>query len=120
MLAKSTDTPLRNRDIAERCQIPERYLSAVLRAQVQAGLVDSQRGRKGGYVLTRKPAEIPVGDVLLAAGFDLEGRPCAFGWDRCDTERPCPLHPAYSELNQLLIGWARRRTLADVGELPGG
>lgn len=118
VLACSRDTPLRNSDLAERCQVPERYLSAVMRAQVQAGLVRSQRGRNGGYVLSREPAEIAVGDIILAAGHDLAGRPCAFGWDRCDAERPCPLHPLYSELNDAVGQWSLQRTLADVGDLP--
>lgn len=117
VLAQSPGVALRNTDLAERCQVPERYLSAVMRAQVQAGLVRSQRGRNGGYVLARSPAEIAVGDVILAAGHDLSGRPCAFGWDRCDAERPCPLHPLYSELNEAVGQWAVDRTLADVGRL---
>lgn len=118
VLARNLDTPLRAADLAERCAVPERYLSAVMRAQVQAGLVGSQRGRRGGYVLARAPGEIAVGEVLLAAGYDPAGRPCAFGWDRCDPDRPCPLHPLYGELKEALAAWALDRTLADVGPLP--
>jgi Rrf2 family protein len=115
VLAQDPDTPLRSQDIADRCQVPVRYLSAILRDQVNAGLVRSQRGRNGGYVLARSPQTIPVGEVLLGAGYDPEARPCGFGWDACDDERPCPLHPLYTELKDSLRHWAKDRTLADVG-----
>jgi Rrf2 family transcriptional regulator, iron-sulfur cluster assembly transcription factor len=120
VLARSPDAPLRNRDIAARCQVPERYLAVVMREQVSAGLVRSQRGRNGGYTLAQPPEEIPVGAVLRAAGFDPTARPCGFGWDACDEERPCPLHPLYSELKGQVLRWSEDRTLADVGpDLPG-
>jgi Rrf2 family protein len=52
--------------IAGRQRIPQRYLEQVLLALKRAGLVTSKRGSSGGYLLTRSPDHITVGDVLRA------------------------------------------------------
>jgi Rrf2 family protein len=57
-------TPIQ--EIALRQGIPQRYLEQVLLALKRAGLVRSRRGSSGGYLLTRAPEEITVGDVLRA------------------------------------------------------
>ncbi len=58
--------PLQTRQIAEQHQIPDRYLEQLLAILRQQGLVKSQRGAKGGYVLGREPWQISLLDVILA------------------------------------------------------
>ena len=53
-------------EIAARQGIPQRYLEQVLLALKRAGIVSSKRGSSGGYLLTRPPDRITVGDVLRA------------------------------------------------------
>ncbi len=58
--------PLQTRQIAEQQQIPDRYLEQLLAILRQQGLVKSQRGAKGGYLLGREPWQISLLDVILA------------------------------------------------------
>lgn len=58
--------PLQTRQIAEKQQIPDRYLEQLLAILRQQGLVKSQRGAKGGYILGREPWQIGILDVVLA------------------------------------------------------
>jgi len=51
-------------EIAKAQTIPARFLEAILAQLKRAGLVDSRRGNEGGYVLSRQPSRISVGDVL--------------------------------------------------------
>ncbi len=51
-------------DIAAAQEIPSRFLEAILRQLKQAGLTESVRGKKGGYVLARPAREVPVGEVI--------------------------------------------------------
>jgi Rrf2 family protein len=53
-------------DIAARQRIPQRYLEQVLLSLKRAGILGSKRGSAGGYLLTRPPEQISVGDVLRA------------------------------------------------------
>jgi len=51
-------------EIAKRQSIPKRYLEHLLLMLKKAKLVDSIRGKKGGYVLKRNPESITVGEVI--------------------------------------------------------
>lgn len=61
--------PLQIRQIAAIQNIPDRYLEQLLATLRRGGLVRSQRGAKGGYILAREPWKI----TLLEVVFCLEG-----------------------------------------------
>ena len=56
--------PLQIRQIAAQQNIPDRYLEQLLAALRRGGLVRSQRGAKGGYILAREPWKITILEVL--------------------------------------------------------
>jgi Rrf2 family protein len=58
------DEPLQIRQIAADQDIPDRYLEQLLATLRRGGLVKSQRGAKGGYLLSRAPWSISLLDVL--------------------------------------------------------
>lgn len=105
---------LRTRDLALAAHIPPAYLSKIMRRLVRDGLLISHKGHHGGFQLARPAADICFADVLAAADLDLGGERCAFGWEKCNAEAPCPLHPSYSELKREFQAWALRTSLADV------
>lgn len=69
--------PIQAKSIARRQGIPARFLEQVLHAMKKAGLVTSLRGAQGGYVLSRKPAELSVAQIIEA----LEGPLLPFSGD---------------------------------------
>lgn len=64
ILTQNGNAPVTVKAMAERGLIPHAYLSKLLQGLTRAGLVTSQRGIGGGYVLTRSPAEITLADVV--------------------------------------------------------
>ena len=56
--------PLQIRQIAAQQQIPDRYLEQLLAILRRNGFVRSQRGAKGGYLLTREPWKITLLEVI--------------------------------------------------------
>jgi Rrf2 family protein len=56
--------PLQIRQIAAQQDIPDRYLEQLLATLRRGGLVKSQRGSKGGYILAREPWKITLFEVL--------------------------------------------------------
>ena len=64
LLTQSASEPITVQAMAERGQIPAPYLSKLLQGLTRAGLVTSQRGVGGGYLLTRSPAEITLADIV--------------------------------------------------------
>lgn len=57
--------PLQIRQISAQQQIPDRYLEQLLATLRRGGLVRSQRGARGGYVLAREPWKINLLEVML-------------------------------------------------------
>lgn len=51
-------------EIAARHQIPDRYLEQILTGLRRKGIVQSQRGAKGGYVLARAPWQITLLEIV--------------------------------------------------------
>lgn len=56
--------PISLKSIAERQNLSEHYLEQLIAPLRNAGLVRSVRGAYGGYVLTKSPEEITIGDVI--------------------------------------------------------
>lgn len=62
----ASEAPIQARTIARRHGIPVRFLEQVLHAMKKAGLVESQRGAQGGYLLTHEPATMSIADIFEA------------------------------------------------------
>jgi Rrf2 family protein len=64
-------------DIADEARIPKKFLEAILVELRDHGLLDSHRGRYGGYRLARPPSRIAVGDIIRAIDGPLALTPCS-------------------------------------------
>ncbi len=58
--------PITIKEIAERQGISFSYLEQILHRLGKSGLIESVRGPAGGYLLSRKPAELTIGDIVRA------------------------------------------------------
>ncbi|MBF2005788.1 RrF2 family transcriptional regulator [Chlorogloeopsis fritschii PCC 9212] len=66
-LANNCDrkTPVTMSDISAKHPIPERYLEQILTSLRRSGVVQSQRGSKGGFVLLREPRQLTLLEVVI-------------------------------------------------------
>jgi Rrf2 family protein len=62
------DVPMMVRDIAEREGLSVAYVEKLLWTLSRSGIVESLRGPKGGYRLTRPCTEISIGEVMRVLG----------------------------------------------------
>lgn len=97
------------------------YVAKLLAVLRQGGLIESQRGRSGGYHLTRKPAAIGLGEVLLALGEPLFDDPgyCqrhagAVTDGNCVHQGDCTLRALWQTLEQWMRKSLDQITLADL------
>lgn len=58
--------PVQAKAIARRQAIPARFLEQVLHSMKKAGIVESLRGARGGYVLRKPPADISLAEIVEA------------------------------------------------------
>ena len=81
-----SDKPVRIRKIAERHDIPPRFLVQILLQLKGAGLVASTRGAAGGYHLVRSPESVSLGEVMAV----IEGASSNGGAKACNASPDSP------------------------------
>jgi FeS assembly SUF system regulator len=93
--------------------VPEPTVAKVLKALAGQGLVTSQRGARGGYLLARPLAAIPVGDVIEAIDGPIALTACVDGGG-CDSHSLCPMHGRWDPVNEAIRAALDGITLADM------
>jgi Rrf2 family transcriptional regulator, cysteine metabolism repressor len=85
--------------LAEAQAIPPRFLENILIQLKQSGIVESVRGKDGGYMLTRSPELVRVGDVLRAIEGPMYPVSCLGGkaQDGCPMQDDCVFLPMWHE-----------------------
>ena len=100
--------------IAERQKLPLAYLEQLFVQLRRAGLVDSARGRSGGYRLSHPAAEISVADVMSAVEEDTKFTRCTSDGAGCTGSEPCITHGLWSALSQSTAAFLQSVSLEDV------
>lgn len=77
LVERGTARPIQISEIAETQQVPRKYLELIMLDLKRAGIVHSQRGPGGGYVLARAPGDISFGEVIRVIDGPLAMVPCA-------------------------------------------
>ena len=112
-----SETPQPIKSIAERQNIPEAYLEQLIGQLRRSGLVKSVRGAQGGYLLSRTPAEITVGEVLRTLEGELAVVDCLMEEDACHKACSCPTRVVWKKLrdglNQIVDGITLQDMLDD-------
>lgn len=109
--------PARLKDISARQDISMKYLEQIVSALVKAGYLRSIRGPAGGYMLTRKPEEYKVGDILRVMEGSLAPVECLTTPDNpCPRAEYCTTLKLWKELYQSITGIVDKYTLQDLLE----
>lgn len=90
-LADHEDMPRTNAEIAEATSIPGRYLAKVMQSLSRAGLVRSQRGLNGGFMLANRAEEQTVLEIIQVVDPIRRFPECPMGI-ACHGRTLCPLH----------------------------
>ena len=106
-------------ELSEREAIPKKFLEAILLDLNRHGLVQSKKGKGGGYFLRRPPAEITFGDAVRALEGPLALVPCVSqtAYERCVDcvdEVTCGVRLAMREVRDATAQILDSTTLADV------
>lgn len=101
--------------IAEGQQLPLPYLEQLFISLRRMGLVESARGRSGGYRLGRAASEISIADIMAAVDEDLQFTRCK-GDDGagCLSGDRCVAHSLWIGLSEATLEYLSAVTLADV------
>lgn len=102
------------KDLASSLELPGPYLAKILQGLVQADILESVRGPKGGFRLTRPAHRITVGEVVTAMEGPNAMEGCIMGFPTCGGEHPCPLHEAWGAVKAQVASSMTEATIRDL------
>jgi Rrf2 family protein len=123
-LARAGGEQLTASDLAVRADAPRKFLEAILLSLARAGIVTSRRGKFGGYVLSRPPAEVSFAQVIRIIDGPLALAPCvsrtAFRkCDDCPDMATCSLREALLRARDATSDVLDSYSLADAARSTG-
>ena len=80
------------KQISEILNISYKFLTKIMTDLVKSGLINSIRGREGGYKLAKSPADIKLIEILTICNEPISEESCILGIGACDNENKCALH----------------------------
>ena len=112
-----TDEFISLREIAQRQEISEKYLESIIRMLVKAKVVDSLRGKGGGYRLNKTPDQYTVGSILQLTEESLAPVSCLEkNADPCPRSGWCRTLNLWQGLDKVIHDYLESVTIADLME----
>lgn len=103
------------KDVAARQEISEKYLEIVVKELVKGGLLDTLRGKGGGYRLNRLPEEYSVKAIIERMEGPLAPVACLEpGQGACPRSKDCRTLPLWLGLDKVISDYLTQFTLADL------
>lgn len=96
--------------------IPMRFLLKIMPSLIKAGVVRSQRGVGGGYMLAKTPSEINFLDIVEAIEGPIHINRCLEDYSYCSKKGApeCQVHRALADIQQKLVRDLESHKIADI------
>ena len=120
-LAQHTDKgPVLIAEIAKKKKIPLKFLENILLELKKAGVLESKKGKGGGYYFAVPPAQVPVAKVMRLLDGPIALLPCVSlnFYERCKNcdEKSCGLHDMMVNVRDATLKVLEKRTMADMAK----
>lgn len=112
-LASHLDDPQTNQQIATATLVPAGYLAKVMQSLGRGGLVTAQRGKHGGFLLAKPPAEVSVLEVINIVDPIQRIRTCPLGI-AAHGSHLCPLHKRLDAAMAMVENAFRESSIAEL------
>jgi len=115
---KFNQGPVLISEISTKKKVPLKFLENILLELKKAGILESKKGKGGGYFLKKDPAQIKVATIVRLVNGPIAMLPCVslYFYKRCDNcdEKSCGLHDIMIEVRDASLGVLENKTLADL------
>lgn len=105
-----------SREIARELDLPLPYLSKLMLLFVHAQLVESRRGRHGGFRLIRNAEALSMKDIMLVVGGASCLKECFLGFKECSDETACALHSRWRPVKLTLLNLLEQQNVAKLAK----
>ncbi|HQW44722.1 MAG: Rrf2 family transcriptional regulator [Chitinophagaceae bacterium] len=118
LATKYKEGPVLISEISKKKKIPLKFLENILLELKKAGMLDSKKGKGGGYFLKKDPSKIKVANVIRLLNGPIAMLPCVslYFYERCKNcdEKNCGLHDMMIEVRDATLNILENRTLNDL------
>ncbi|MFK5927302.1 MAG: Rrf2 family transcriptional regulator [Desulfuromusa sp.] len=102
------------KDICRTQEVTPAFLTKILQPLIKIGIVSSQRGVGGGFLLAKDPSEITMLDIFQAEEGQLRLNNCLIDADFCHRDGYCSAHEVWQETQQQMAEILKRYSIADL------
>lgn len=115
---KYNQGPVLISEISRKKKVPLKFLENILLELKKAGILDSKKGKGGGYFLMKDPAKVKVATIIRLVNGPIAMLPCVslYFYERCKNcdEKKCGLHDLMIEVRDASLAILENRTLKDL------
>jgi Rrf2 family protein len=119
LVDKLDQGPVLISEIARKKRIPLKFLENILLELKKAGVLDSKKGKGGGYFINVDPKKVSVASVIRIVDGPIAMLPCVSlnFYERCKNcdEKNCGLHNIMERVRDATLNVLEHRTLQDLG-----
>jgi len=123
-LSRDPDRTVSVEEISGAACVPKSFLAKILQQLMKAGIVNSARGVKGGFQLSKKPKDVSLLEVIEAVQGPSAANICAIDNKLCKLSSACAVHPVWVELreevNNRLKSWDFEKLASEKTRLSHG
>src|SRR6187399_2553181 len=107
-MAKDQEEKYLIKDISAACNIPKKFLEAILLDMKRAGILGSKQGKGGGYFLRRSTSEVNLAEVVRLFDGAIAAVPCASfkyyeACQECEDEETCTIRHAFLQVRNASV-----------------
>jgi len=103
-------------EIAKEIEAPEAYTAKILQTLTKNKLMDSMKGRGGGFFFNNNQSKLSMYDVIRVVEGDEGFHKCGFGLKQCSDENPCPMHEKYKVVRDGFFDIVKTETIKSLSE----
>jgi Rrf2 family protein len=103
-------------EIAKEIEAPEAYTAKILQTLTKNSLLDSMKGRGGGFFFVENQSNLTMYDVIHILEGDNYFHKCGFGLKQCNNDNPCPLHERYKVIRDSFFEIVKTETIKSLSE----
>ena len=90
------------KEVSEKCNIPISFLAKIVQTLSKNRIINIKKGSQGGYILTKKPEEITLLEVIEMMEGEIFLNQCIKNQDVCEFYVSCVIHQIWINLTETL------------------
>lgn len=103
-------------EISKEIEAPAAFSAKILHTLTTHKLLNSMKGRGGGFYFTDNRSDLSIYKVILVMEGDGIFTQCGIGLKNCSDSNPCPVHDRYAKIRDQLLILAKSETISSMAQ----